>query len=205
MRDALYEANRRDVPVWHRLQARAARKTSAVTFQRSRLTRDADLLGEHIGQRTARAEQLRGEQQQLKARAHELRREVRADIAANFGLRGGLASRVAELRAELPAYARQQDAADRARHQGLREQAAEQRAAADGHRQKAAGLRSEAALRGTLSPECATTESTERTAVARQAAERRRAAQERAAATARQHQRRYEPPRCGRPGPSLGR
>lgn len=206
----LYEANRRDLSTWQLIKQRANKKSSAVTFQRGRLHRDADALHGHVEERTAHILQLRNQRQELTAQAATLREQARDDVA---GATGGHASRhhlrgqTDQLRAGLPDYTRRTDDADRSRYEQLHAQTDRHRADADTRRQDAAGLRDESALRGRLPADRNTTESAERTQAARQAADRRRAAHQHAKAAHEPHRpsRSYQPPGPERGSPGLGR
>ncbi|MFR9758179.1 MobF family relaxase [Streptomyces sp. TR06-5] len=206
----LYAANRRDLNTWQLIQRRAAKKSSAVTFQRGRLHRDAQALRAHVDQRTAHIQQVRAQELELTVQAAELREQARGELAAATGStapRRDLRAHADRLRAGLPGYIRSQDAADRSRYEQLLAQANRHRSEVAQRRVAAAGLREESAVRGRLSAGQHAAESAERTEAVRQAAERRRREQERIRALHQHHlsPRSYAPPGHGRGGPGLGR
>lgn len=205
----LYETNRSELAIERRIRDRAALKRSAVIATHWGMQRDADALRQRIDERTARIEALRTQVTELHGQAHGPR-----DQAKELNARGRqyadyrpLDVQLAERRADLPALAARLDARDRQQHQRLVQEVTGARTTAADLTDRAAGLRTEAALRRTLTPEQAAAEAAGRAHIAQLAAQQRQLAAERAA---QEHQaraereRRYEPPAPDRRGPRLG-
>lgn len=195
----LYETNRSELATEQPIRDQAALKRSAVTGMRWGMQRDADALHERITERAVQIQALREQAGQLHGRAHEMREQAKQLLARgrDHADYRPLPVQLAERRTELPALAARQDERDRRQHERLLQDAARNHVQADKLDQAATGLRAEAALRKTLTPEQAAAEAAGRTRAAQQA---RQHAAER---TAQAGPRPARPPvRAAGPGPA---
>lgn len=205
----MYAANHAELREASSLGARAALKRSAVLGTRWSLQRQADDLRRSVDTRTAQIATLHEHRDQLRAEAGGLQTQARELIAQGrrYASYKPLEIQLTDRRADVVLQADQMNDRDHMQHRRWVQEADSARTKAGALTERAAGLRSEAAVRRSLTPEQANAENGGRALAAQKAAAHaRQVAAEHAQEQRERRERdyRYEPPSQDRSGPSLG-
>ncbi|MEU5811449.1 AAA family ATPase [Streptomyces sp. NPDC047718] len=165
----LEETNRTESRLEEKARARAARKRSALTFQRAGLLEAADALARRIADRTAEIQTLTRDKALLQDQARQLRQQA-ADALSRLTGRAvapaSLTSTLADRRTGLPAARARLEQADTDRHAQLARAAQANHTAAAQRTAQAAALRQEAATRAGLTAQRNAAEEAARAAAA---------------------------------------